>query len=419
MKTSNELRQEAFKLTTEARALMEAIDGEKDREWLPEDEARHSKMASDAMALKAKADRLDEQEKLEAENREVAEVIPPVDEVRRTDGSADEQRAAAEAELASAFNDVMFYRGFSGPTQEAQRVYEERALQADIDTTGGYLVAPGQFVSSLIQAEDNITFFPSLATTHTITSSDRMEGVSLDTDVADPVWTAEIGSADEDSSLAFGGRALEPHQLTKLVKLSRKLAMVSAVGVESLVRARLSYKNATTQEAAFMTGSGAGQPLGCMIASADGITTTQDISTGNTTTEIRFDGLKACKYDMKQQYWPRVSWIFHRDAVAQIDKLKDGNGQYQWRPSLEGGQPDRLLNIPIRYSEYQQNTFTTGLYVGILGDFKHYWIARLAQIELQRLDELYARTGQIGFIARSWLDGMPVLAEAFRRVTLA
>ena len=40
-------------------------------------------------------------------------------------------------------------------------------------------------------------------------------------------------------------------------------------------------------------------------------------------------------------------------------------------------------------------------------------------MELQRLDELYAATNQVGFIGRMELDGMPVLAEAFTRVTLA
>jgi hypothetical protein len=37
----------------------------------------------------------------------------------------------------------------------------------------------------------------------------------------------------------------------------------------------------------------------------------------------------------------------------------------------------------------------------------------------QRLVELFAATNQVGFIGRRELDGMPVLSEAFVRVTLA
>ncbi len=64
------------------------------------------------------------------------------------------------------------------------------------------------------------------------------------------------------------------------------------------------------------------------------------------------------------------------------------------------------------------NTFTTGTYVGILGDFSYYWIADDIQLQMQRLAELYAETNQIGIIARAATDAMPVLEEAFVRVQL-
>jgi HK97 family phage major capsid protein len=70
-------------------------------------------------------------------------------------------------------------------------------------------------------------------------------------------------------------------------------------------------------------------------------------------------------------------------------------------------------------SEYMSNTFTTGLYVGILGDFSNYWIADAQSLEFQVLSELYAETNQVGLIGRMDSDGMPVLEEAFVRVKLA
>ncbi|MCI0349387.1 MAG: phage major capsid protein, partial [Acidobacteriales bacterium] len=100
-------------------------------------------------------------------------------------------------------------------------------------------------------------------------------------------------------------------------------------------------------------------------------------------------------------------------------KLKDGMGQFLWQPGLASGQPDRILDVPVIMSEYAPNTFTTGLYVGIIGDFSYYWIADDLSLTVQRLNELYAETNQIGFIGRLEVDGMPVLAEAFARVKLA
>ena len=90
--------------------------------------------------------------------------------------------------------------------------------------------------------------------------------------------------------------------------------------------------------------------------------------------------------------------LFHRDAVKQITKLKDGDGQYIWRQSVREGEPDTLLGLPMTISEWAPNTFTTGLYVGLLGDFQHYWIVDALAMQVQRLNELYAETNQVGFI---------------------
>ena len=302
--------------------------------------------------------------------------------------------------------------------RDDQTAAEKRALQMDADEAGGYTVAPQQFVADLIRAVDNRVFFRGLATVNQLMGAHTIGRPSLDADPADPTWTTELQIGSEDSTMDFGKRELSTHPLAQFIKVSRKLLRHSPVGPEPLVRDRLAYKNGVVQEAAYMTGSGAGQPLGVFTASADGISTGRDVSTGNAATEIRFDGLKSAKWTLKSQYWPSASWIFHRDAGQQIDKLKDGNGQYIWQPSVQAGVADRLLGFSANFSEYAPNTFTTGQYVGILGDYSYYWIVESLMLEIQRLDELYAATNQVGFISRSELDGMPTLEEAFVRVKL-
>lgn len=295
---------------------------------------------------------------------------------------------------------------------------EARALQVDSDTAGGYLVAPIQFVDGLLQAMDNLVHIRQLATVYAVPNAESLGVPTLDTDPADPTWTSEIATGSEDSSMAFGFRELNPAPLAKRIKISRKLWR-KVPDVEGLVQNRLGYKFAVTAENAYQNGTGANQPLGIFVASANGINTDRDVSTGNTTTEIRFDGLMEAKYTLKPQYWPRARWLFHRDAQKQIAKLKDGDGQYLWRESVRVGEPDRILGHPVALSEYTPNTFTTGLYVGALADLSYYWIADALDMEFQRLAELYAETNQIGIIGRLESDGMPVMPEAFVRVTLA
>jgi HK97 family phage major capsid protein len=303
-----------------------------------------------------------------------------------------------------------------GKENRALEVPEFRALQADSDTQGGYTV-PKEFTSGLIQAVDDILYIRQLATKFQITG-ESLGMVSLDTDPDDADWTKEIATGGEDSSMAFGKRELTPHPLAKLIKISQKLMRASGLSIVQLVTERIAYKQALPQEVAFMTGSGAGQPLGLFTASAQGISTGRDVSTGNTNTAITFDGLIEALYSLKSQYMAKATGLFHRTAIKNIRKLKDGESRYLWEPATRAGDPATILGRPFIMSENVPNTFTTGLYVGMWADFSFYHIADALAMEVQRLNELYARTNQVGLITRSETDAMPVIEEAFARVTL-
>jgi HK97 family phage major capsid protein len=293
---------------------------------------------------------------------------------------------------------------------------EQRALSAENDIQGGYLVAPQETLNQLIKGIDNAVVVRQLATKFTVTGAESLGAPSLDADPADADWTSEIATGSEDTSMAFGKRELHPRPLAKRIKVSRKL-LSRMPAAETYVRQRLEYKFGVAAEKGYMTGDGNNKPLGLFVASAQGITTGRDVQTGSATS-ITADALIDAKYALKQPYQnsPNLRWLFHRDAVKVIAKLKDSTNNYIWQPNLQAGQPDRLLNVPVLMSEYVPNTFTTGLYVGVLGDLSYYWIADADTFAIQRLVELYAETNQVGFIGRLETDGMPVLEEAFVRL---
>ena len=414
-----ELRTARAKAIKDGRDLVDAADKEK-RGLNPEEDVRFGKFMDEADGLKSQIERESrlataEQSLDEIESRALP-LEPPGKTPERKAGDP-EDRETADKKQTEAENRA--FSKFCKSGRHGMGPDEFRALQVDSDTIGGYLVPPEQFVASLIQAIDDLLFVRRLANVQTLMTADSLGVPSLDADPADADWTSEILTGSEDSTMSFGKRALKPAPLAKLLKVSKTLLRKSAIPAEQLVRERLAYKFAVTEEKAFLTGSGALQPLGVFTASDDGISTSRDVSTGNTTTSIKFDGLKEAKYSLKAGYWPRLQWIFHRDAVKQLAKLKDGEGRYIWVDSVVGTEPDRLLGFPVNMSEFAPNTFTTGLYVGILGDFSNYWIADALSMELQRLDELYAATNQVGFIGRLETDGLPVLEEAFARVKLA
>lgn len=402
----NEMRDQRGSQIASARAILEKAEEEK-RELTPEEDQEYQKHFDAQNKTKLAIEREEKQQEIE---REAAERQLKVEKAEGKDTATDSPEAATREALMGTFRSWLKNGKMPSDIPE-----EFRALQADVDTAGGYLVPPEEFVQDLIKAVDDQVFIRQLATVFQLTEAASLGAPALDADPADADWTAEVASISADSTMAFGKRELKPNALSKLIKVSRKFLRIGALNPETIVRDRLAYKFGISEEKGFMTGTGASQPLGLYTASSDGISTSRDASSGSATS-ITADALISAKYDLKGQYYPNAKWNFHRDGVEIIAKLKDANNQYIWRPGLADAEPDRLLGFPVLQSEYTPNTFTTGLYVGMLGDYSHYWIAESLAIEIQRLVELYAENSQVGFIGRAEVDGMPVLEEAFVRL---
>jgi HK97 family phage major capsid protein len=396
-----EKKQKRANLVNQARELIERAQ-DADRDMDTAENEQHRKILADVNKMKDHIDLLEQQYEAEQSVEGVGNQSHRQNPGKQDQGN-DNPRASED--YIKSFRNYLL----SGNIQNS--------LQMTDDPSGGFITSPLDFINQLIKDVDDLVFIRQWATKFK-TNAKSLGAPSLDADPDDFDWTSEVGTVNEDKSMKFGRRELTPHALSKLIKVSMKLLRSSLQDPEDLVRARMAYKLGLTQEKAFLTGNGVNQPLGVFTASKDGISTNRDVSNGNTATEIQLDGLKAVKWSLKAQYHEKAKWMFHRDGLEQIDKLKDANGQYLWQPSIQVGEPDRLLNFPYYASESVPNVFTTGKYVGMLGDFSNYWIVDSQDFGVQRLVELYAGNNQVGFIGRGETDGMPVKEEAFSRVKL-
>lgn len=399
-----ELRRSRAGLIATAREVLEAAEGEQ-RDLSAEEREKYDRILADAVALENRAQRAEELLALENGMDQRAGQPPNRPEPENGTGGGN-QRGRAATEYAEAF------RGYLRTGQPM----ETRGLQVDDDSRGGYLV-PDQFIRDLIKALDESVFMRSRGRVIAMPNADSLGVPTLAADPADPIWTAELGTGDEDQTMAFGKRALHPHPLAKRLKVSRKL-LRAAPDVDALVRERLTYKFATTMENAFLNGSGSGEPLGVFTASDDGVPTSRDAATGSTTGFV-FANLVLAKMQLKQGYWARAVWLMHPDALPLLVNLKDSDNQYVWQANARDASPETLLGLPLHYSSFAPHTYTSGLYAGILADFSHYWIVDSLGMNLQRLDELYSESNQVGFIGRLESDGAPVLPEAFVRLKCA
>ncbi|MBR1230215.1 phage major capsid protein [Bradyrhizobium sp. AUGA SZCCT0176] len=400
------LREKRGVAVKEMRDLIEIATTEK-RDMSAEEMEKHSKAFNIVDSLRVQIEA--EERTIEAERQAATQADKDNSERRDREKGKD----TPEAKLRAGFRNWLRTGKLIGEGSE-----EFRAYQVGSDTEGGLMQPPQEVVAGILKNVDDQVFIRSRATATQLPQAESLGVITLDTDAEDWDWTTELLTGSEEDSLRIGKREFRPHPLAKRLKLSKTLIR-KAPNFETLILSRMAYKLGVTMEKNYLTGNGVQRPLGVFTASNDGVPTTQDVSTGNTTTSITFDGLIEAKFKLKAQYWTKADWLFHRDAVKQITKLKDGDGQYLWRMSVRDGEPDSLLGRPLMVSEFAPNTFTAGLYVGMFADFSNYWIVDALNMQMQTLYELYAETNQTGFIARYEGDGAPALAEAFARVKLA
>lgn len=304
-------------------------------------------------------------------------------------------------------------RGLSG--QQRQR-FENRALQADLDPSGGYIVAPSTFSRRVVAQLMDLVYIRNYATIIECKNSASFAAGALDNDPDDSNWQSEIGTVAEDSAMDFESRNFSPHDNCKLIKVSRKLIRLNP-DAQGFIQGRFAYKFGITEERAFLTGDGANKPLGVLTASSWGISTSRDTSS-SVGGSVKADDLIDLKYSLKAQYRKNCRWICSRDFVKRCRKLKDGEGSYLWRQGISSDRPDTILDLPFHESEYF-DSWASNTYQAILGDFSNYWIVDGMDFEIQVLSELFARNNQFGYIGRRATDGNVVDENAFARLKIS
>ncbi len=74
-------------------------------------------------------------------------------------------------------------------------------------------------------------------------------------------------------------------------------------------------------------------------------------------------------YTLHSKYRKSAVWVMSSAIAAQLQKLKNGNGDYIWRDGLTAGAPATLLGLPVHFLETLP-TGGAGKAVIALGDFK-------------------------------------------------
>ena len=354
-----------------------------------EDDATYSAMEQDLTDLTTEIKRMERRDAMEAElNKPVGKPLIQMPEKP----NAEEKKGRAS----NAYKED-FSRHLRG------KIPIHNVLSESTDADGGYLV-PEEFEQDIVTGLDAANVIRSIAKVIT-TRNDRKIPISVGHSVA--TWTAE-NAAFTESNPTFGQKEIDAYKLTDLIRISVELLQDTAFPLEQYIANEFARAFGIAEEQAFCVGTGSGQPTG--IFTANGGTVGVTAAANNA---ITADELINHVYVLKAPYRRNAKFLMNDATISAIRKLKDGNGVYLWQPSLQAGEPDKLLGYDLYTSPYAP-TMAAGAYTVAFGDFQNYWIGDRAGRTVQRLNELYATNGQIGYVATERVDGKVILAEGIQ-----
>ena len=360
-----------------------------------EDAAVYDRMVDDVDRMKKEIDRLERQEAIENEmNRPTASPILTRPENPIT---GEDKKGRASDSYKKAFWQNMRSKSVS------HEVFN--ALQIGTDSEGGYLV-PDEYDRTLVDTLQEENIFRRLAHVISTESGDRKIPVVASKGTAS--WIDEEAAYPESDD-SFGQVSIGAHKLATMIKISEELLNDSVFDMPSYIAREFARRIGAAEEEAFFTGDGTGKPLGVLAA-------TGGAQTGVTTasaTAITMDEVIDLFYSLRSPYRKRAVFLVNDSTIKAIRKLKNGNGDYLWQPSVTVGSPDMLLGRPVYTSAYMP-AIAAGAKSILFGDMGYYWVADREGRSFKRLNELYAATGQVGFLASERVDGKLILPEAVK-----
>lgn len=415
MLKSVELRQQRAGIIAQARQIVTKAQAET-RDMTGEEQQEFDKRMADADRLKSEAEGLERTERLEA-----AEAETRASQGRRTDpgtgrvlDAEPDQHQYAESIRAWALQGTDHARRDADTLHMAARSginlgsatlnlnTSTRALSRGTPAAGGHTVPVGM-VQDIITA---MKFFnPIRGRAGALPTT---TGADLDYPRASDVTnTASIvgegATINTNVDPAFDKVTLKAWKYaTTIVLLSVELLQDSSVNVPSLLANQLGERMGRGQATHFVTGNGTTQPQGLATGAVAGA----NLATGNPLTIAKVIDLI---YSVDRAYRMGASFVCHDDTVAGLMKLTDTTGQFMWQPSVQAGEADRLRGYPIEVSNDMTSIATPGTNQPLLlfGNLAGSYLVRdvIGSMQMVRLNELYAATGQIGFLLMSRADG--------------
>jgi HK97 family phage major capsid protein len=338
-------------------------------------------------------------------NTEIAKLKVPVLKVGddgKNDGKIEYKKAFFQYLRTGEFNlDERATAYFNGPFR-----LERKAL---VEDATGQILVPEEIEAEIMRELPQLNVIRPLCSVRTITRDRiRLRGIS-ETQVG---WgKLELGGAPPETTLVPTETWQYVEDLEGLTKVGKDELSDSDISLEPIVADSFARAMADEEEVAFVSGTGHAtqQPLGFLQA-ASGVPTHALAGAG----AIVMNDILDLIYTLPAQYRTRATFVMHSQIELALRQLLDvPTGRYLWEPSLQAGKPNLLMGYGVVACD-SMPTFTGVLQrVVVFGDFKAaYRIVDRVGMTIQRLVELYATAGLVGFLASRRVGGSVIRPTA-------
>jgi len=288
------------------------------------------------------------------------------------------------------------------------------------DPDGGYTVTPdmsGRMVKKIFESSP-MRQVASVA----VIGSDRLEGFA-DLEEGTATWVGETAARTATGTPAVGKWEIAVHELYAFPQITQKLLDDSQFNVETWLADKNADKFVRTENAAFLTGNGVGKPRGLLdyttAATADSArawASFEHIATGTSggfgSTTNGTDKIIDLVYAVKAAYRQGANFMMSRSTLAGVRKLKDGQGNYAWQPSvgvLSGGS---LLGFNIVEAEDMPVIAANSLSIAFGNFAEAYQI--VDRVGIRTLRDALTNKPYVGFYSTKRVGGAAIHFEAVK-----
>jgi len=230
---------------------------------------------------------------------------------------------------------------------------EGKGLTTGVAAEGGYLVDPqtSETIRTVLDASASIR-----AIANVVNVEAGSFDVLIDRGDLQTGWASEAGPQAETDTPTIERISIPLHELSAMPKASQRLLDDSAFDIDAWLASRIAEKFARAEAAAFVIGSGTGQPKGFLTQTivANDVWSWGEIGyvpSGAPGDFLTADPLIDLVYALGAQYRANATFVMNSKTAGAVRRLKDNDGRFLWADGLAAGEPARLLGYPVLIAE--------------------------------------------------------------------